>query len=232
LASVSRNPFSRCSVLSLPGLYLSSTTPGLLVSLDRHPTYHIPIGHPGYHRMLDNDLEGFMNAHGVAGSLSTHRPELSDNWSERRYQQLAPVALDSLPEATRRTWMFFTMPPNIGIDIYPDSMDVFQILPRTATTCFVRYPIFRPRDGRREARVLRYLNTRINRQVTQEDRELTQRVQSGLSSHGYRPGPQSTLESAIKDFHDRIRAAIPETLLPDAPAQLDLRREATLLAAE
>ncbi len=193
--------------------------------------YHIPIGHPGYHRMLDNDLQGFMNAHGVAGSASRHKAQ-SDNWSEDRYLRLAPVALDRLAEATRRTWMFFTLPPNIGIDIYPDSADVFQILPRTATTCFVRYPVFKPRDDRREARVLRYLNTRINRQVTREDKELTERVQAGLSSHGYRPGPLSTLEVAIRDFHDRIRAVIPEVDLPEPPPHLDALSPVTLAAAE
>jgi phenylpropionate dioxygenase-like ring-hydroxylating dioxygenase large terminal subunit len=194
--------------------------------------YHIPIGHPGYHRMLDNDLQGFMNAHGVAGSASRHKAELSDNWTERRYQQLAPQTLDALDEDTRRTWMFFTMPPNTGIDIYPDSMDVFQVLPRTATTCFVRYPLLSPRDDRRGAQVLRYLNRRINRQVMQEDRELCERVQAGLASYGYRPGPLSTLEVAIKDFHDRIRRAIPEADLPDAPAHLDPRRAAMAIAAE
>lgn len=194
--------------------------------------YHIPIGHPGYHRLLDSDLLGFMNAHGVAGSVSKHRDELSENWSERRYQQLAPVALDRLDAETRRTWMFFTMPPNIGIDIYPDSMDVFQILPRTATTCFVRYPILRPRDDRREARVLSFLNRRINIQAMREDKELCERVQAGLSSHGYRPGPLSTLEVAITDFHDRIRAAIPEAALPDAPAHLDPRQSQLPIAAE
>ncbi|MEZ5924809.1 MAG: aromatic ring-hydroxylating dioxygenase subunit alpha [Hyphomicrobiaceae bacterium] len=194
--------------------------------------YHIPIGHPGYDRMLDNDLMGFMNAHGVAGSASRHKAELSGNWSERRYQQLAPATLEDLESETRRTWMFFTMPPNIGIDIYPDSMDVFQILPRTATTCTVRYPVFRPRDGRREARVLRYLNGRINRQVMREDRELCERVQAGLASHGYQPGPLSTLEVAIKDFHDRIRAVIPEAGLAEPPAHLDPRAGAMPMAAE
>jgi phenylpropionate dioxygenase-like ring-hydroxylating dioxygenase large terminal subunit len=192
--------------------------------------YHVPIGHPGYHRMLDNDLQGFMNRHGVAGSASRHKDELSDNWTERRYQQLAPKTLDSLDQETRRTWMFFTMPPNIGIDIYPDSMDVFQILPRTATTCFVRYLIFRPRDDSRDARVLRYLNSRINRQVMREDRALSERVQAGLASHGYQPGPLSTLEVAIKDFHDRIRRAIPETELADVPPHLDPRCYASLAA--
>ena len=182
--------------------------------------YHVPIGHPGYHRMLDNDLVGFMNEYGVAGSRSVLRDEPSPNRTERTYQRLAPEVLTDLDPQTRRTWFFFTMPPNIGIDIYPDSMDVFQILPRTATTCTVRYPLLFPRDDRREARLLRYLNKRINRQVTREDRELTERVQRGLASHDYRPGPLSELEIALKDFHDRIRAVIPEVDEPREPESL------------
>ncbi len=182
--------------------------------------------------MLDNDLQGFMNAHGVAGSASRHKAAVGQ-LERRALSETCPgLTLDRLAEETRRTWMFFTMPPNIGIDIYPDSADVFQILPRTATTCFVRYPVFKPRDDRREARVLRYLNTRINRQVMREDKELCERVQAGLSSHGYRPGPLSTLEVAIRDFHDRIRAVIPEVDLPKPPPHLDALSPVTLAAAE
>lgn len=194
--------------------------------------YHIPLGHPGYHRMLDNDLQGFINVHGVAGSKSVLKDKPSPNWVERFYQQMAPEVLLDLPEETRRTWYFFTLPPNIGIDIYPDSMDVFQILPRGAETCVVRYPVYRRPNENREQKVLRYLNGRINRQVGAEDRELCERVQLGIGSRGYEAGPLSSYEVALKDFHDRIRAVCPITTSPKAPAAGTLRqRDAELSAA-
>ena len=186
--------------------------------------YHVPIGHPGYHRMLDNDLVGTINAHGVAYSKSVLRDKPSTHWTERMYQKLAPDVLAYLPEEARRTWLFFSMVPNIGIDIYPDSMDVFQILPAGAETCTVRYPVFMRPDARREMKVLRYLNARINTQVGLEDQVLSERVQMGLRNHGYEPGPLSDYEHAIKDFHDRIRALLPVTTLPEAPADGALRR--------
>jgi phenylpropionate dioxygenase-like ring-hydroxylating dioxygenase large terminal subunit len=186
--------------------------------------YHVPVGHPGYDRMLDNDLGGFMNRYGVAGSKSTLRDKLSSNWSERRYQQMAPSLNEDLPPEIRTSWMFFTMPPNIGIDIYGDSMDVFQFLPLGAETCKVRYPIFVRPDSRREMKVLRYLNARINRQVSAEDKELSERVQIGLNSHGFEFGPLSTYEHCIHDFHDRVREACPVTSLPQAPQAGALRR--------
>ncbi|MEX0922481.1 MAG: aromatic ring-hydroxylating dioxygenase subunit alpha [Rhodovibrionaceae bacterium] len=180
--------------------------------------YHVPIGHPGYHRMLDNDLQGFMNAYGVSGSKSVLRDKPSHNWTERFYQELAPEALDHLDEETRRTWFFFSMPPNIGLDIYPDSFDVFQILPLTAETCVARAVIYaRPGSGREE-RLLQYLNQRINRQVGYEDQELCERVQQGMGAHGYEPGPLAILESGVRDFHDRIRAAVPAVNLEEEPA--------------
>jgi phenylpropionate dioxygenase-like ring-hydroxylating dioxygenase large terminal subunit len=185
--------------------------------------YHVPVGHPGYDRMLDNDLGGFMNEHGVAGSRSTLRDKLSSNWSERRYQQMAPALNEDLPEEIRTSWMFFTMPPNIGIDIYGDSMDVFQFLPLGPETCTVRYPIFVRPDARREMKVLRYLNARINRQVSAEDKLLSERVQVGLNSHGFEFGPLSAYEGCIHDFHDRVRKTCPVTTLPEAPAQGTLR---------
>ncbi|HUF43965.1 MAG TPA: aromatic ring-hydroxylating dioxygenase subunit alpha [Aestuariivirgaceae bacterium] len=181
--------------------------------------YHIPLGHPGYDRMLDNDLMGFGNAYGVTGSRSMLKDELSSNPTERFYQKLAPEVLTDLAEDTRRTWLFFAMLPNTGIDVYPDSMDVFQILPRTATTCTLRYPVFGPPDQRREARIVRYLNARINRQVSAEDKSLSERVQRGVTTHGYQPGPLSKIESGLRIFHDSIRGAIPEAGMTHAPSR-------------
>ena len=63
---------------------------------------------------------------------------------------MAPALNSALPAQIRNTWSFFTMPPNMGLDIYGDSMDVFQFLPQTATTCSVRYPIYVRPDARRE----------------------------------------------------------------------------------
>ena len=180
--------------------------------------YHIPIGHPGYDRLLAVDDHDEMNDKGLALSVAKVRPEASRNRTERFYQSLVPSAIRDLDPDASRTWLFATMQPNIGIDIYPDSMDVFQILPRTAETATLRYAIYHRASEKREIRVARYLNSRINRQVTLEDKELSERVQKGLATRGYQPGPLSTLEAGILDFHNRIRAVIPETRLASEPA--------------
>jgi phenylpropionate dioxygenase-like ring-hydroxylating dioxygenase large terminal subunit len=109
------------------------------------------------------------------------------------------------------------MLPNLGIDIYPDQMDFFQVLPAGPGKCTIRGGSYALPDDRREMRVLRYLCYKINMQVNREDADLCRRVQLGLKSSVYKPGPLSTLEICVLQFHDLIRARIPETLLAAAP---------------
>lgn len=191
--------------------------------------YHIPVGHPGLNRMFDSDLTGIINSHGVAYSKSVLKGIPSPNRAERMYQHLAKGAFRQLSDAARQTWTFFSLAPNIGLDIYPDSFDIFQILPLSGTTCQMRYPIYVRPEASREERAMQYLNARINRQVGLEDRELCERVQHGMGSHGYEPGPLSNYEHAVLDFHDRIRAACPVVNDAEAPVSGTLRQRNEVL---
>jgi len=178
--------------------------------------YHIPLGHPGYDRLLDAEMVGEFSDHGVTRSRAVLRKKPSKNWVERMYQRLAPEVLTDMAPEHRRQWMFFHMLPNLGFDVYADSVDFFQLLPLGPGRCRIRAAVYGLPDARREIKLLRYLNMRINRQVAAEDHELSERVQQGLRSHGYNPGPLSGYEVAVRQFHDLVRARIPATRL-DAP---------------
>ena len=128
---------------------------------------------------MDNQLSCTINRHGVSFSKSVIRERESHAWSERAYQRLAPKAFDYLPEDVRQTWVFGFMPVNIGFDVFPDSMDIFQILPKGPTKSVIRTPLFVRPDTRREAKVMQYLANRINMQIGHEDKVLCERVQAG-----------------------------------------------------
>ncbi len=81
------------------------------------------------------------------------------------YQQLVGKVTEDLPEAHRRRWSFYSMLPNLGIDVFPDQMDFFQVLPRGPGKCLIRGQSFALPDDRREMKIVRYLASRINRQV-------------------------------------------------------------------
>ena len=72
-------------------------------------------------------------------------------------------------------------------------------------------------DERREMRAIRYLSSRINTQVNNEDKWLCGRVQRGLASGSYRPGPLSRLEGYMHEFHNLLRERIPEFRLANPP---------------
>jgi carnitine monooxygenase subunit len=111
------------------------------------------------------------------------------------------------------------MLPNLGIDVFPDQMDFFQVLPRGPGKCTIRGGSFALPDERREMRIVRYLSARINRQVQREDEFLCTRVQQGLASQSYEPGPLSRLENCMLEFHQLLRERIPEVSQASPPAR-------------
>jgi carnitine monooxygenase subunit len=74
-------------------------------------------------------------------------------------------------------------------------------------------------DDRREMRACRFLNWRINRRVNAEDTELIARVQRGMESDSYEPGPLGVSEVCLRSFATRLRRMIPEARLERPPAE-------------
>jgi phenylpropionate dioxygenase-like ring-hydroxylating dioxygenase large terminal subunit len=190
------------------------------IAMDNYlESYHVPIGHPGLYRMFTPDYEDQASVPGIARGVSWLREQESPRWSEGLYQRLIRKVATDLPEENRRCWRFYSALPNLGIDVFPDQMDFFQVLPSGPGKCIVRGAVFGLPDARPEMRVVRYLNSRINTQVNNEDKWLCGRVQRGLASSSYRPGPLSQLERWMHEFHNLLRQKIPEVRLASAPKQ-------------
>ena len=180
-------------------------------------SYHVPIGHPGLYRMFTPDYEDQATVPGVARGLSWLREKRSSRWSEGLYQSLIARAASHLPEAQRRCWRFYSALPNLGIDVYPDQMDFFQVLPAGPGKCLIRGGVFGLPGATRELRAVRFLSDRINASVNDEDKWLCERVQRGLASSSYKPGPLSRIEGCMLEFHNLLRERIPEFRLASAP---------------
>ena len=190
------------------------------VAMDNYlESYHVPLGHPGLNRMFTPDFEDQASRPGIARGASWMRDTPSTRWSERMYQHLAPRTATHLPEKLRGCWRFYSVLPNLGIDVFPDQMSFFQVLPRGPGKCVIRGGIYGLPDARRDMKLLRFLGNRINMQVNSEDRGLCARVQRGLASSSYQPGPLSNLEGWMLEFHNLLRERIPEVRLPSAPAR-------------
>src|SRR6202000_443240 len=135
----------------------------------------------------------------------------------RLYQQVLPRVC-YLPPERRRQWVYFKLWPNIAFDIYPDQIDFMQFLPISPTETLVREIAYVHPDSRREMRATRYLNWRINRRVSIEDKALIERVQTGMGSSSYTVGPLSVGEVSLRSFGRRMRSLIPDSRLLRAAA--------------
>jgi phenylpropionate dioxygenase-like ring-hydroxylating dioxygenase large terminal subunit len=176
---------------------------------------HIPVAHPGLTRLFAGTyaVEAQPWVDKMSGRI-TEAP--SPNWCERGYQALLD-GFDHLPPALRRTWNYYKLWPNMAFDVYPDQVDFMQFIPVSATETLIREIAYVHPDDRRETRVARYLNWRINRLVNAEDTVLIERVQAGMASSSYVAGPLSPAEPCLAAFAKRLRAAIPEAALAHPP---------------
>jgi phenylpropionate dioxygenase-like ring-hydroxylating dioxygenase large terminal subunit len=176
---------------------------------------HIPVGHPGLTRLFERNyrIEAREHVDRMQGDLVEKE---SANPSERAYQRLLP-RVEHLPESHQRKWLYYKLFPNVAFDIYPDQVDFMQFLPVSATETVIREISYALPDERREMRAARHLNWRINRRVNAEDTELITRVQLGMQSARYAPGPLGKSEVCLRSFAKKLRALIPEARLDVPP---------------
>ena len=170
---------------------------------------HIAVAHPGLSRLFGNAyrIEAGEHVDRMSAEL-VEQP--SNNVSERAYQALLPP-VDHLPDAQRRSWLYFKLWPNTAFDIYPDQVDFMHFVPVGPTKTMIREISYALPDDRREMKAARYLNWRINRRVNGEDTALIGRVQKGMESRFYRPGPFGRSEVCLRSFARKLRQAIPQT---------------------
>jgi phenylpropionate dioxygenase-like ring-hydroxylating dioxygenase large terminal subunit len=173
---------------------------------------HIKVAHPGLTRLFGGDYRIHAGEHvdRMSGELVA---QPSSNLSERAYQAF-------LPEGKRR-WLYYKLWPNVAIDIYPDQVDFMHFVPVGPTETLIREVSYALPDTRREMKAARYLNWRINRRVNLEDTALIRRVQQGMGSSFYRPGPLGRSEVCLRSFARKLRRLIPETRLDSPPERWD-----------
>jgi phenylpropionate dioxygenase-like ring-hydroxylating dioxygenase large terminal subunit len=176
---------------------------------------HISVAHPGLSRLFGQTygVESQLWVDKMWGQL---RDIHSSQLSERMYQTVLPNS-PHLPAERQRLWTYFKLWPNVAFDIYPDQVDFMQMIPVSPTETLVREIAYAHPDERREMRAARYLNWRINRSVSLEDKALIERVQAGMGSRSYSPGPLGRNEVCLRSFARRIRALIPESRLEHSP---------------
>ena len=177
---------------------------------------HISVAHPGLTRLFGQSY-GVEAQSWVDRMWGTMRELPSSQLSERLYQKLLPHS-PSLSAERQHLWVYFKLWPNVAFDIYPDQIDFMQMIPISPTETLIREIAYAHPDERRAMKAARYLNWRINRRVSVEDKALIERVQTGMGSRSYTAGPLGRNEVSLRSFAQRLRELIPESRLERAPS--------------
>ncbi|MEU2260652.1 SRPBCC family protein [Streptomyces sp. NPDC019645] len=169
--------------------------------------YHVPVAHPGLMRLLDYQRYTCEIDEAYALFASPLRDKPSSNWAERLYQRLA-APMPGLTDADRRVWRYAVIYPNTLIDFYPDHVLAWTAIPTAVDRVAVPGAFYTRRGTGLRTRIARRLNIRIGWITNDEDAELVARVQKGLTTPGFEPGPLSRREAAVGWFAGRVRAGL------------------------
>jgi phenylpropionate dioxygenase-like ring-hydroxylating dioxygenase large terminal subunit len=174
---------------------------------------HIPVAHDGLSRLVGKSYR--IEAHGWADRLTGDvvKNEKQNYW-EKFYGAHMP-RVEHLPGEAHGRWLYYKLWPNMAFDIYADQIDFMQWLPISPTTCLLREVAYALPDSRREMKLVRYANWRINRVVNAEDTWLISQVQQGMASKSYGTGPiadQRGLPAQLRQENPRLDSRGPPTL--------------------
>ena len=176
---------------------------------------HIPIAHDGLHGLLGSSYTLTVDRD-VYKIFSQVDAGQMASLSNRAYRKILPH-VDHLPDERQHMWTYYKLWPSLMFDVYADQIDFMQFIPLTPTTCILRESAYGLPDDRREMKLARYLNCRINRNVNREDKDLIERVQEGMGSLSFAQGPLGKSEICLKHFAEQMRAAIPASRSREKP---------------
>lgn len=184
---------------------------------------HIPVAHRGLAGLAGDSYSLEAGDHVMRMSADV-RARGTPGWSHDAYCEVLPEQAH-LPAALQLRWNYFLLWPNVAFDVYPEQVDFMQMIPLAPGRTLIReIPYGLPAADRRTC-VARYLNWRINRIVNEEDRDLIERVQAGMDSGVFRPGPLSEDEVCLRAMAERIRDVLPEARAETPPWQVPAHGE-------
>jgi choline monooxygenase len=171
--------------------------------------YHVPIAHPSLMRLYDYKRYSFELHDAWAWFEAPLRDSPSGNRLERLYQRVVRPMPGLGPE-DRNVWRYAFIYPNTTIDLHPDQVTVWQMVPAGLDRTTDVWGCFGPERRGPITRLAQRLNTHVNSGVLDEDIDLVAAVQRGIRTRGYEPGPLAAKEGAVGWFADRIRADLGE----------------------
>lgn len=193
--------------------------------------YHVAMAHPALQDLYGTTYydEPFVN--GVSRSYASYNPHAGRRWSVRHYVRIAEES-EHLPPDLKKAWVYYGLFPNAVIATTPESIQFYQEVPLSPSRTMLRGAIYHYPNETRRARAARYLASRIDRDTTAEDVQLTIWSNESMLSRAFEGFFLSDLEYGVRTHHDHLRKVLPVLDQETAPPEEEMAAlNAALLAA-
>ncbi len=127
-----------------------------------------------------------------------------------------------MPAHLQKAWTYYGIFPNQVLAFTPESAQFYHDLPLSVGLTRLTGRQYRWPDEDRQTRAARYLATRIDRQTSAEDQQLSIWSNESMKSSAFDGFHLSDLEYGVRHHHDRLRAISPLYDLPHAPPEGEL----------
>jgi phenylpropionate dioxygenase-like ring-hydroxylating dioxygenase large terminal subunit len=180
--------------------------------------YHVAIAHPGLQDLYGRSYRDLVYENGLAASFAEYGDQPGRLWSVRQYVKLSPLQ-DWLPERLRRAWNYYGVFPNAVFVFTPESVQYYQDIPLSPGQTKLTGRIYRQPGEDRQQRLARYLATRIDRETSAEDQQLSIWSNESMKSSAFDDFHLSDLEFGLRNHHDQLRGILPVMTLRQAPPE-------------
>lgn len=184
--------------------------------------YHVPLAHPALQDLYGRDYRDFYLPGGLHVSAGFYGDRPGRRWSVKHYVKHSPLQ-DWLPPHLQRAWMYYGLFPNTVFTFTPEAIQYYHDIPLSPGLTRLTGRTYRQPDESRAQRVARYLALRIDRDTSAEDQQLSIWSNESMKSSAFDGFHLSDLEWGLRRHHDGLRALMPVMLLPDAPAEQEIR---------
>lgn len=184
--------------------------------------YHVPLAHPALQDLYGRDYRDFYLPGGLHVSAGFYGDRPGRRWSVKHYVKHSPLQ-DWLPPHLQRSWMYYGLFPNTVFTFTPEAIQYYHDIPLSPGLTRLTGRTYRQPDESRAQRVARYLALRIDRDTSAEDQQLSIWSNESMKSSAFDGFHLSDLEWGLRRHHDGLRALMPVMLLPDAPAEQEIR---------
>lgn len=180
--------------------------------------YHVAMAHPALQDLYGTTYfdEPFKN--GISRSFASFYPSGGRRWSVRNYIKHAPIRQD-LPDYLQRAWLYYGIFPNAVIAFTPHTALFYQEFPLSTGKTMQRSGVYHYQSESREQKATRYLATRIDRDTSAEDVQLSVWSNESMLSSAFEGFNLSNLEFGVRTHHDHVRRAIPVATVEAYPGE-------------